>query len=115
MPTRLTTQAVEQSSFIITADFTDEDGSPMTPVSLAWTLTNAAGAVINGREDVEVSSLSSQVNIALSGDDLALSEGEKIGARILTLEGTYSSTITGGTLPIKDSVHFRIKGLVAVS
>ncbi len=115
MPTRLTAHAVEQSSYIITADFTDEDGQPMTPASLVWTLTDTSGAVINSREDVAVTGLASQVNIVLSGNDLALSEGETIAARILTLEGTYESAVTGGTLPIKDSVHFRIRGLVAVS
>lgn len=115
MPTRLTSTAVELSTFIIEADFTDENGAATAPASLAWTLTDAAGNVIGDREDVAVSPLASQVYIALSGDDLAMNEGETTGARILTLEGTYTSAITGGVLPIRDSVHFRVTGLVAVA
>lgn len=111
MPTTLTTHAVEESTFIITASFTDEDGNAVTPSTLKWTLTDDAGNVINSREDVSIAPASS-VDIVLSGDDLALS-GYGPAFRILTIEGTYSSD-AGSDLPLKDSVKFVVDNLVAV-
>lgn len=111
MPTVLTTNAIEQSTYIITASFTDEDGSDVTPKTLTWTLTDEAGNVINSRQDVALTPNTS-VEIVLSGDDLVVSTyGTK---RIVTVEGTYDSD-AGTDLPLRDQVRFTIDNLVAVS
>jgi len=115
MTTELTTHAKEKSTYIITASFTDEDDAAVAPKTLTWTLTDDQGDVINGREDVEVSSPSSSEDIVLSGDDLALQSGETSrGVRILTVEGTYDSD-AGSDLPLNDEIRFIVDGLVAVS
>ena len=111
MPTTLTTAAVEESTFAITAAFKDEDGSAVSPnAGLTWTLTDKYGNVIHSRENVAIVSAASVV-IVLHGDDLALRETEKYFnypvARIVTLQGTYNSTL-GSNLEIKDEVTFKV-------
>ena len=56
------------------------------------------------------------VNIVLSGLDLAISAGitSDAEARILTVEAVYNSTY-GSNLPLKDSVKFYINNLVAIT
>lgn len=117
MPTTLTTKAVEQSTFAIVATFTDEAGTPMTPNELAWSLYKKVGqpaveAVVNERLAVPITSAPS-VTVVLSGDDLALVEGES-KARYLLIEGTYDSDL-GTDLSIKDTVAFQIANLIGVS
>ena len=112
MPTTLTTHAVERSTFVVTASFTDENGEPVTPTTLQWTLTDLEGNVINNRSQVSITP-SSTVDIVLSGDDLAL-QGDSPEMRVLTIEGTYNSTLGTG-LPLKESVKFIVDNLVAVS
>jgi len=112
MPTTLTTHAVEESTFVVTASFTDENGDAVTPTTLQWTLTDLEGNIINNRSQVSITP-SSTVDIVLSGDDLAL-EGDSPEMRVLTIEGTYSSTLGTG-LPLKESVKFIVDNLVAVS
>ena len=112
MPTTLTTSAVERSTFVITAAFTDHAGAAVVPTAMAWTLTDGSGAVVNSRSAVAISPLASTVSIVLSGLDLALpSAGDPM--RTLTLQGTYDSSLGNG-LPLKDEVRFAIVGLEAV-
>ena len=111
MPSVLSTKAVDKSTYIITAAFTDEDDNAATPTALTWTLTDDSGTVINSREDVEVESPSSSEEIVLSGADLDVGDGS---VRILTVEGTYNSD-AGTGLPLKEQVRFTIEDLTAVS
>ena len=113
MPTNLTTRAQEESSYTITAAFTDEDGSAVTPSSVTWTLTDTYGNVINSRSGVSVTPGTS-VDITLSGDDLAISESGDFINRILTVEAVYDSSY-GTDLPLKDSATFQIDNLKAVT
>lgn len=113
MPTTLAVAAVEKSTFVVTAAFTDHTGAPVTPTAMAWTLTNGAGAVVNSRSAVAIAPLASSVSIVLSGADLALPDaGDPV--RRLTLQGTYNSTL-GNDLPFKDEVTFTIVGLEGVA
>jgi len=111
MPVTLSTSAIEKSTFVITATFKDENGSAVTPTSITWTLTDGDGNVINNRDAVSITPNTS-VDIVLSGDDLALTSGSAL--RILTTEAVYSSS-AGTNLPLKDSVSFLVKNLVAVT
>jgi hypothetical protein len=110
MPTVLTTKAVEKSTYIVTASFTDEDGNAATPNALTWTLTDGSGNVVNERSDVVIAP-SSSVEIVLQGDDLATTLSS---VRYLTLEGNYDSD-AGSNLPIKDEVRITIEDLEAVT
>ena len=102
MATTLTTHAVEESTYIITAAFADENGDAVIPSAITWTLTDRSGTVINFRDEVAVAVPAALVNIVLSGDDLA-----GIGLRILTVQGIYDSA-SGSNLPLNDEVIFMI-------
>lgn len=115
MASILSTKAKEESTYIITATFTDEDGNSVAPTSLSWTLTNIDGTVMNSKSAVSVgtSSLASSVNIVLSGEDLSMESSSSTETRILTIEGTYNSTLGTG-LPIKDNIKFKIEQLRSI-
>ena len=111
MPTTLTTQAVEESTFVVTAAFTDEDAVAVVPKTAVWTLSDKDGTVINGRLDVTISPLAASVDIVLSGDDLAIADGK---TRKLTIKATYDSD-AGTDLPLNDELSFQIQRLVGVT
>ena len=112
MTTQLTEMAKEGSTFVVQAAFTNEDGDAVTPDSIAWTLTDAAGRVVNSREDVAVGTPASTIHIVLSGDDL-LFDGYVGQMRVLTVEATYTSALGSG-LPLNDVARFAVAPLVAV-
>lgn len=115
MPVELTTHAIEKSTFVITAAFTDEDGTSVAPQTATWTLSDDGGTIINSREQVEISSPTSSEDIVLSGDDLALQTGEtNLGTRVLTIEATYNSDLGAG-LPLNGSVIFTVDNLIKIS
>jgi len=111
MPTVLTAQAVEKSTFVITASFYDEDNNLVAPTTLTWTLTDQFGLVMNSRVAVTLTPAAT-VTVVLHGDDLALPDRSRTG-RVLTFQGVYQSSL--GTLELKDAVEFTIIDLVAVS
>lgn len=113
MPTTIQTpKATEESTFVITVVFKDEDGTLVIPVSATWSLSTIDGTIINERDSVGISPASS-VDIILSGDDLQILEADSL-SRVLTIEGTYNSAL-GSSLPIKDEIYFSIQNLVNVS
>ena len=108
----LTDEANEQSTYIITAAFTDENGAAVTPDSIAWTLTDTAGTEI---ATGTVATPAASVDIVLSGTQLAVQDGESGDVkRIFTVEAVFDSD-AGDDLPLKDSCKFLIRNLVAVS
>jgi hypothetical protein len=112
MPTTLTTEAVERSTFVISASFTDEAGAAVAPDSgMTWTLTDVVGTVVNSRENVAISSATT-ISVVLHGADLAIADTYRDNRRLLTIQGTYSSSL--GTLEIVDQVQFTIINLGAV-
>ena len=103
--------AIEKSTYVITAAFKDSAGADVVPNSVVWTLTNSNGAVVNEREDVPITPAST-VNVVLSGDDLALEDhGPR---RILTVLALYDSPY-GDDLPMRARAVFNIDDLIAVS
>ena len=102
--------AVEESTYIVTAAFTNEDGEPVIPESVSWTLTDTDGRVINSREDVSESAAST-INIVLTGDDLAISGSY---TRIVTVDAVYSSTY-GLNLNLKAAAVFNLEKLISVA
>ncbi len=114
MPTILTTLALEANTYKITAAFTDEDGSAVTPDSgLNWTLTDEFGNVLNSRTAVSLTPGES-VSWALTGADLATTGVEDTGIRVVTIDGSYDSDL-GDNLPLDQSVQFCIDTQLPVS
>jgi len=107
MATVLTLNAVDRSTYIITATFQDEDETPVTPDSLSWTLTNGLGGIVNNRENVVVVSPQETETFILSGDDLAFADGK---FRRFIIEATYSSTLGTG-LPLRAQANFSVEDL----
>lgn len=115
MPTELLLDAREEDTYAIVATFTDENGDPATPATATWTLTNMEGTIINGRENVNITSPSSEETIVLSADDLALDTDEVGGAnRILTVKATYNGSLGNG-LPMNDSAYFFVKDITPIT
>lgn len=102
----LSTLANDQSTYIVTATFTDAAAAAVTPDSVVWSLTDAAGTVINSRTAVSATPGSS-VAIVLSGGDLDYSDG---AIRILTVYAVYDST-EGDNLPLREEAYFGITNL----
>ncbi len=104
--------AIEESTYIITAIFTDDSGVAMTPLTLTWSLTDLDGTIINSRNKV-TATVATSYDVVLSGDDLALSAGDS-GNRRLLMEGTYTSS-AGTGLPFRKTYQFAIENLVGVT
>ena len=104
--------AIEKSTYIVTCTFTDEAGDSLVPETVAWTLTDGFGTVINDREAVSETPAAT-VNIVLSGDDLAIISG-MTNKRILTIQATYNSAYGTG-LPLNARATFTIEDLVKIS
>ena len=110
MATVLSVSAVEESTFIVSAAFTDEAGTAVIPATITWTLTDINGVVINSREDVSITPAAT-IYIVLTGDDLAASSDFK--ERIVTVSATYNSDYGTG-LSLKAAAIFDLENLVAV-
>lgn len=109
----LSEKAIEKSTYVITASFTDKAGNAATPDSIKWTLSHKDGTVVNSRSQVTVASPASSVDIVLSGLDLAITSGTP-NLRLVTVEAVYDST-EGTDLPLKQQCEFEIIPLAAVS
>lgn len=108
MPITLTTHAKEESTYIVTAEFFDEDGNAVIPNEVLWTLLDpVTKAVINSRQDVSETPAES-VDILLYGNDLAFLGGEANQAvREVKVEATYDSALATD-LPLRNSVRLLI-------
>lgn len=116
MPTNITTYANENGTYVVNIQPTDEDGDAVTPKTLTWTLTDEDGSVINSRQDVTISSLSTSMDVILSGADLAIQAGETdpVVLRKFAIKGTYDSSL-GNDLPLTDEATIGINNLAAIS
>lgn len=110
----LSVAAYEKSAYVLVVRFFDETNSPVVPSSATWTLTDEFGAVINSREDVSITPLATIVNIALSGNDLAVTTAGKTAKRVITIHALYTSEAFG-ELPINDYAEFTVMSMVAIS
>lgn len=113
MPTQLSIVPTEESTLVITAAYFDEDDNAITPKTGTWTLSDANGNVINERENVAISGLSTSNNIVLSGDDLAITVSTGF-ERVFTLKITYDSNY-GNDLPLNQEAVFSIENLINVT
>lgn len=115
-PIILDPPARERSTCLIRLGPLDEAGEAATLTSLAWTLTNEAGVVINARSNIALTgpALVDPV-LVLTGLDLAVEAGEglELVYRRITLVGTYDSD-RGTGLAITEELYLPIKPLVKV-
>lgn len=109
---------VEQSGAIFRAAVTDENGSACSASAMAWSLTDEAGNVINGRQNVSLLGSGSAVTfiVALGEADTARQASEvyiagAVYLRVLHLFGWYNSPTTGGPLPITGAYTFALIGV----
>jgi hypothetical protein len=110
----LTDAANEQSTYMVDCVFTDEDGDPVTPNEITWTLTRTSGVVVNSRNAVPVATPASEITIILFGDDLKIFDGDSSPAkRKLLVEALYNSDL-GNDLPLRDEATIEITRLVGV-
>jgi hypothetical protein len=114
MPFEITAlKAVEESTFVLTASFIDENDLPVTPnAGLVYTLTDEAGNIINDLENMPLTP-DTNVDILLFGDDLSIGYAKK-AKLIILVEGSYDSTL-GNNLPLKDSCTFTVEGLLKIT
>jgi len=113
MPGAIEETAIEQSSFKVTATFYDESGNAVAPDTMTWTLTDEGGSVVNSKEDIVITTPQSTENILLQGDDLAVDGNDPV-KRIVTFEGTYTSSDFGAGLPLIDESVFTIKPITII-
>ena len=104
MAVRLSTTAFEGSTYIVTAAFTDEDGDPVVPQTVGWTLDDEDGNEINTGTETPAAS----VEIVLSGTDLTAGGHENSKAYI-TVTATYNSDLGTG-LPIVAQAEILVEG-----
>ncbi len=105
---KLSTVAPERGTYAVTCGpFQDVDGTTVTPLTTAWTLTDSAGVVVNSRSAVTISPASTIV-IVLSGLDLAVGTGLTGTARKLYLAWTFNSSTYGSNLPGTAEIKFEI-------
>lgn len=108
MPSELSEHAVERSTYVITAAFTDEDDNAVAPIAIAWSLKTIRGEIINSRDGIALTPATA-VDIVLTGADLAIpdTEDKKV---IVELVGTYDSN-AGAGLNLTESVTLSIDPL----
>ena len=109
MKTRLPTKARERTSYVVRASFTDEEGRPVKPDSLNWSLVDSNGGTVNGRESVEVRSPSCTENIVLAADDLALGRGRSREMRAIVFRGKFWSPLAGELLSFEQQSTFLVE------
>lgn len=114
MATELLPVAIERSTYVVTASFYDETTTAVIPNSIAWTLTDDTGGVINSRSAVSATP-STTINIVLQGADLPIPSGSYSDRNLyLTIYATYNSTL-GTSMPFRHEVKFQVKNLLNVT
>lgn len=112
MAPKLTLKAIELSTYVVTVTFNDENGTPVVPTSLNWTLTDRLGNVVNNRAGIPLIATSAEVEIVLTGSDLrVMPSGE---TRVLTVRATYDSA-AGTSLALNDDVEFAVRNLLSIA
>jgi len=110
----LTTLAAEEATYPVAVSFRDLNGTEVTPDAITWSLCAPDGTIINSRDAVSVESPAADIDIVLTGDDLAKRTTLRHEPRVLHVDATYDSDL-GEDLPYHGEFLFYIEDLVAVS
>lgn len=102
--TILTTPAEEEGTYVVNMEFRDEDNVLVSPVTGTWTLTDLYGNVINSRTAVVIAVLDTDIDVVLSGNDLAIDDSitDDIKRRV-RFKGTYNSSLGNGLALTKEA------------
>jgi len=112
MPKKITVRPNEEGMLAIIATYKDHEGSAVTPVTMAWTLSDVNGTTVNSRSAVAIAVPTAADTIVLNGDDLPTSGSDR--ELICTFQGTYNHA-DGNGLKLKESVRFWVENLVVVT
>ena len=113
MATTLIIKADEESTYVVTFAFEDENDNPVVPNSATWTLTDISGAVINGQADVSIAPIVQTGYIVLTKDDLAIPDGVAGDVeRRFRIAALYDSSL-GSDLPLTGEAQFTIENHLA--
>lgn len=102
----------EQSTYVVTVAFFDSAGAAVTPKLASWTLKDQDGAIINGRDAVNIDTPKATETVVLTGLDLALPDPKK-PYRYLLIEAVYDSVLYGNDLNLREEGKFKIANLEA--
>lgn len=102
---KLAKPATNGGTYIVTCNF-DENGTAVTPKSVAWTLMDYLGDVVNGRSAV-VETPAATVYIICHGADITLS-GTDNEMRLLTVSAMYDSDTYGDDLVLRKTFQFKV-------
>jgi hypothetical protein len=108
MPVQLTTNGTEEGTYVVTAVFTDEDGSSVIPNNINWWLYDSSRNIVNARSNVSIAVPAASIDVLLQGDDLAIIGTDN--RRVFRLEWDYDSSLGTG-LPGKSEVEFEVTNL----
>jgi len=101
----------EGTTIFPTVDFDDEDGNPVIPTSIIWTLSDSIGNIMNSRENIVVAVPAASIEIKLTGDDLLITSIDK--KRLLLVKAIYTSS-RGSDLTLNRELEFEIIPIVKV-
>jgi len=104
--------STEESTFVVTVSFFETNGKAVAPKLAQWTLKDEDGAIVNGREAVNIDVPGTTVTIVLTGDDLVLPDTTK-PTRYLLIEALYDSVLYGNDLHLREEGKFLISNLFA--
>lgn len=111
MKTRLPTKARERTSYVVRAFFTDEEGRPIKPDSLNWSLVDSNGGTVNRRERIEIPKPSCAENIVLAADDLTLGRGRSREMRAIVFRGKFWPPLAGKLLSFEQQATFLVEAV----
>lgn len=94
-------------TFIQPVTFYNEGGNTVTPNSVAWTLYDQDGDVVNSRTAVSETP-DTTVYIVLSGNDLPCSAGSERWLR-LYISAPYDSPSHGSGLPLIGQIKIKVE------
>ena len=112
--TLLATLAAEESTYVVAVSFRDANDAEVVPDSITWSLRDPDGTIINSRVAVAVAAPAADINIVLTGDDLAKRRTQRYEPRLVHVDAVYTSDLGAG-LPYHGEFLFYIEDLVAVS
>jgi hypothetical protein len=100
MPIKIEKKANDGSFFPLVLSFSTYAGEEVIPVSVAWTLEDGAGNVVNSRQDVEETP-AAEMTIELYGEDIRVADGNE---RVIIFDTVYLSG--GNERPWRESAEF---------
>ena len=110
-PLRVLTYVKQGSTAVFRVQIEDENGNPITPATMVWTLSDDEGNIINAREDVGIGP-GAIVEVVLGDADTQPVVPFGTLRRVLTVRATYDSTLGTG-LEIVGDYTFELVRTVA--